>query len=348
MSVADLFATQTAFNQRGLYQDTPESNQAWKTAFDIANNVAGTAEKFRAHDENVATSAQRVAAMNAQNHYLSAYYPHKTQADIAAANSIAQTAPAKNQALLAKYAWEAQNANTQLSAAQAEQLAQKFYAQNAFDGNVLRSPEELHTLAWQAFQNGNLSPQAYNKFIQPYQQYGANIATKLAPFSPELATTFGYMSGNFPYQVQNGQLINPESGEAVATVPQGLDPATLFAPAKSTSANALDVAEFNSQSQFQRDYRNAQLKAIELSKSFNGDIDPAALQQNLSRVNDVFGVKQTAAAPANSIQHKTNATFGSKDEMTAYYKALLKQATTPEEQEQVKALYFEGLQQRGW
>lgn len=372
MSVADLFATQTAFNQRGLYQDTPESNQAWKTAFDIANNFANSAEKFRQHDENMATSAYRVGAMNAENKQKIDLAPWQTNAGIAKAQYDTQTLPARaaydisrygdwtvnenarRAAQVAQYAWNTANANQQLNNAQTEQLAQSFYAQNAFDGNRVRSPEEVHNLAWEALHNGTLSPQAYNKFIQPYQLYSKQMSEKLAPLSPGLASSYGYMSGGFPYLIKDGQLINPDSGEAVAPIPAGVNPATLFTP-KQTSANALDVANFNAQHQNQRDYRAALLKAFELSKSSLGDIDPALLETNIARVKEIYGDNNPTTKPAtstssntSSLNDKANDTFSNLAEMQAYYKELAKNAKTEEEKNQVADMYQQARQQRGW
>lgn len=195
MSVADLFATQTAFNQRGLYQDTPESNQAWKTAFDIANNFGNTAETLRKHDENMATSAYRVGAMNAQNKQQIDLAPWQTQAGIAKAQYETQTLPARaaydisrygdwtvnenarREAQAAQYGWNTINANIQSANAQAGFDLANWIGAYGFDPTTGQAKTDTELI--QLAQEQGLNPLMIAQLFKPEQPQKINQSNQV-------------------------------------------------------------------------------------------------------------------------------------------------------------------------
>lgn len=378
MSVADLFATQTAFNQRGLYQDTPESNQAWKAAFDIANNFANSAEKFRQHDENMATSAYRVGAMNAENKQKIDLAPWQTNAGIAKAQYDTQTLPARaaydisrygdwtvnenarRVAQAAQYAWNTANANAQSANAQAGLGAQQFMANNAFDGNRVRNAEELHGLAYQAMQDGKLSPLAYQQMLKNYQTYGAQIANHYATVSPETASQWSYLSGQLPYIVQGNQVVNPDSGLSIGTLGDNIKPAQIAAPAQQVRyqpANALEVERLRAENRLQQDYNKAVVNFLNnAAKSMLGE---AEIQAGLVQIAAQYGVSPTPSEPHPQItpaqqplqqpqQKPGTIPFPSRAEREAYYKARFDSAQTEQERQRIAAEYAQESSRYGW
>lgn len=288
MSVADLFATQTAFNQRGLYQDTPESNQAWKTAFDIANNFGNTAETFRKHDENMATSAYRVGAMNAENKQKIDLSPWQTQASIAKAQYDTQTLPARaaydisrygdwtvnenarREAQAAQYAWNATNANAQSANAQAGLDLANWIGQNKVNpltGGV-RTDMEMLTLAQQQGLDVN-NPLVFAQLVNPAQKFAQNSANTIAAYNPAYASQTRAIAGLSDIILnENGQAIDFNSGNVIGDVPKEAQPHFAgYVPTQTSGSrsSALDTAQFRANEA--RDLENRRYINDTLSKA---------------------------------------------------------------------------------
>lgn len=166
----------------GLYAQPSEFDQnAWKTAFDMADRFAQTSEKHRANRENLDTSIWRVALQNATN-----------QAGAA----------------------EQQNKLTQ---ANAMQQGWDFLQQNAVDQNGrVRNAEELFNLA----QHQKLNPALYAQLFAANQNYAQNAAQEIAPINASMASQYRTMAGLSPNLVDNeGNVINFNSGATVGTIP---------------------------------------------------------------------------------------------------------------------------------
>ena len=166
----------------GLYVQPSEFDQnAWKTAFDMADRFAQSSEKHRANRENLATSDWRVALQNATN----------------------QTGIAEQQ--------------NKLTQANAIQQGWDFLQQNAIDENGrARTAEELFTLA----QRQKLNPALYAQLFSANQDYAQNAAQEIAPINPQMASQFRAMAGLSPNIVDNqGNVINLNSGAVVGTTP---------------------------------------------------------------------------------------------------------------------------------
>lgn len=169
-------------------QPTEFDQNAWKTAFDIANaftsaenNRTTANENARKHQELLDTQAWRTAYANAQNQ----------------ANTVAQ-----------------QNTLTQ------QQGIQQFYQltpQLMVDENGrARSNEEIFNIARQ---NQNLNPALYQQLFGNYQKEAQTNAQEMAHINPQMASQYRTMAGLSPNLVDNsGNVINFNSGEVVGTV----------------------------------------------------------------------------------------------------------------------------------
>lgn len=302
MSVADLFAVQQLYNQQGLYQDTTQSNQAWKTAFDIANNFATTAEKFRAHDENMQTSANRVGAMNAENQQRIDLAPYETQAGIAKANYDVRTLPARaaydisrygdfpateaarRAELLAKYGWNETNSNVLAANAQGGLDLANWLAANRVDPltGAIRNNMELMTLAQQQGLDKR-SPIAFGQLISPAQQFLQTSANHIAPYSPKYASETRALGGLSDTMLnEQGQVIDATSGNVIGQIPQQ-------AQAYYAAGTAPQAPKVNQSNQVDLRTKQAQFFKIQEASKVDGIFNKEAFDRAVADVAAVYG-----------------------------------------------------------
>lgn len=302
MAVADLFATQTAFNQRGLYQDTPESNQAWKTAFDIANNFGNTAEKFRQHDENMLTSAYRVGAMNAQNKQKIDLSPWETQASIAKAQYDTQTLPARaaydisrygdwmaneqarRSAQAAQYGFETTNANAKIATTQAGLDLQNWLGQNRVDPNTgtIRSNMELLTLAQQQGIDVN-NPLVFNQLIAPAQEFAKTDAARLAPYAPQYASQTMAGAGLSSTMLDGqGQVVDFNSGNVIGSVPQAVQQYYV-------TGTQPQEQKINQSNQVDLRAKQANFLKMQEAAKIDGVVDRATFERGIAEMAAIYG-----------------------------------------------------------
>lgn len=162
-------------------QPTEFDQNAWKTAFDIANSFATVSENHRKNRENLATEDWRVSLANAQNK----------------ANTVAQ-----------------QNALTQQQGVQ--QLYQLTPQLMVDDNGKIRSNEEIFNIARQ---DQNLNPALYQQLLGNYQKEAQTAAQEIAQINPQMASQYRTIAGLSPNLVDNsGNVINFNSGEVVGAI----------------------------------------------------------------------------------------------------------------------------------
>ena len=175
-------------------QPTEFDQNAWKTAFDIANAFTGAEnsrtianENARKHQENLATQDWRVNYANAQH----------------------QANTAKQQNALTE----------QQGIAQWYQISPQVMMDE--NGRV-RTDEEKFNIARQNF---TLNPALYQQLLQNYQTSAQNIAQENAMINPQFSSKTRVMAGLAPNIVDNqGNVTNFQSGALLGqfTVPQDM------------------------------------------------------------------------------------------------------------------------------
>ena len=175
-------------------QPTEFDQNAWKTAFDIANAFTGAEnsrtianENARKHQENLATQDWRVNYANAQH----------------------QANTAKQQNALTE----------QQGIAQWYQISPQVMMD---ENGKVRTDEEKFNIARQNF---TLNPVLYQQLLQNYQTSAQNIAQENAMINPQFSSQTRVMAGLAPNIVDNqGNVTNFQSGALLGqfTVPQDM------------------------------------------------------------------------------------------------------------------------------
>ncbi|WP_179108685.1 hypothetical protein, partial [Rodentibacter genomosp. 2] len=199
-----------------LYAQPTEFDQnAWKTAFDIANNFATTSENHRKNRENLATEDWRTAYQNTW------YEQGAAQKKLEVADL--QRLFDKNK-LIDPSDTQAKIAQNQASAAEQTNAYTKHQAladswkmiSDAVQTNGGRMPttEELFNIARA---NPNINPALFANVANQYQNWAGNQARILAPINPQVASAYNVLGGITDTMLDNnGNLVNFNSNQVLA------------------------------------------------------------------------------------------------------------------------------------
>lgn len=205
-------------------QPTQFDQNAWKTAFDIANaftnaenNRTVANENARKHQENLATSDWRVKFQN--NEYQTGIGTNNVKlADLKRLyNNALQTDPSSIAATISQNQLnQAKNLNgitEQQGIAQWNSLAPKLLVD---EFGRPRINEQIFQLARQ---QQNLNPVILQQLLGDYQKKAAEQALQIAPYNPQFASNTRALAGLSDFTLgPNGDLINANSGAIMGNI----------------------------------------------------------------------------------------------------------------------------------
>lgn len=219
MAISDINKTMALYAQ-----PTQFDQNAWKTAFDIANaftnaenNRTVANENARKHQENLATSDWRVKFQN--NEYQTGIGTNNVKlADLKRLyNNALQTDPSSIAATISQNQLnQAKNLNgitEQQGIAQWNNLAPELLVD---ENGRARTAEQVFNLA---NQQQNLNPVILQKLLGDYQKKAAEQALQIAPYNPQFASNTRALAGLSDFTLgPNGDLINANSGAIMGNI----------------------------------------------------------------------------------------------------------------------------------